>query len=192
MEKDCFCGTPTLETKRLLLRKFELSDAQDVYDYAKNPEVPKYATWEAHKSIEDAISYIEFVRSRYENNEAGEWGIVLKSSGKLIGAIAFVHFEAQNSCGEIGYALSYDHWNSGIMTEAAKRIIRFAFEDMGINRVFAIHAVENPASGKVMQKANMAYEGQLRQRMFAKDKFWDVKQYAILKEDWLLLSEDMK
>jgi len=106
--------------------------------------------------------------------------------------MGFVHFEAENSCGEIGYALSRDYWNDGIMTEAVKRVIRFAFENMNINRVVAIHAVNNPVSGRVMQKANMSYEGLLRQRMLAKEKFWDVKQYAILKEDWVLLSEDVK
>jgi len=56
--KNKFCGTPTLETERLILRKLELSDAQGVYDYAKNPEVPRFATWEAHKSVDDSIAYI--------------------------------------------------------------------------------------------------------------------------------------
>jgi len=59
----------------------------------------------------------------------------------------------------------------GIMTEAVRRIIRFAFEEMGLNRVEAVHIPENEASGRVMQKAGMMYEGLLRQRMFAKGRF---------------------
>ncbi len=64
------------------------------------------------------------------------------------------------------------------MTEAVRRLIRFGFEEMKLNRIEAVHAIENEASGKVMQKAGMSFEGVLRQRMFAKGRFCDVKQYA--------------
>lgn len=192
MENNDFKGTPVLETKRLILRKLTLSDAEDVYEYAKDPEVSKYLTWDAHISIDDTISYLNFVLDRYAKGETGEWAIVDKEKNKVIGAISFVHLDKQNSCGEIGYVLSQDYWNKGIMTEALKRVIRFAFEDMKINRVQASHFVENPASGRVMQKANMSYEGLLKQRLYAKEKYWDSKQYAIVKDDFINMKEGLK
>lgn len=192
MENDNSNGTPVLETERLVLRKLALSDAEDVFEYAKNPEVSKYLTWDAHTSIDDTLTYLNFVLGGYANGKTGNWAIVDKEENKVIGAISFVQFDKQNSYGEIGYTLSYDYWNKGIMTEALKRVIRFSFEDMKINRVQALHFVENPASGRVMQKANMSYEGLLKQRLYAKEKFWDSKQYAIVKDDWLLIDETKK
>ncbi|RCX21091.1 ribosomal-protein-alanine N-acetyltransferase [Anaerobacterium chartisolvens] len=187
-----YLDNPKLETERLILRKLEITDTNDVFDYAKHPEVAKYVTWEAHKSVEDAKGFINWTLGRYKNDEAGEWGIMLKDNSKIIGAMGFVQLDLQNSCGLIGYVLSKEYWGKGIMTEAVTRLISFGFKDMGLNRIEAVHAVENEASGKVMQKSGMKFEGVLRQRMFAKGKFWDVKQYSIIKEDWLAKKVDLK
>ena len=176
---------PSLETERLILRKLRISDDRDIFEYAKVPEVSRYVTREPHKSIEDARAFINWNLERYNKGEIGEWAIELKETGRVIGSIGFVELDKVNFCGTVGYALSKEYWGKGIMTEAVKRIIRFAFEEMGLNRVEAVHIPENEASGRVMQKAGMLYEGLLRQRMFAKGRFWDLKQYAILKNDVL-------
>ena len=68
------------------------------------------------------------------------------------------------------------------MTEAVKRLIQFSFEEMGLQRVEAIHFIENGASGRVMQKAGMEFEGLARRRFFIKNRFWDIKQYAIIND----------
>jgi len=179
-----YLGNPALNTERLVLRRIDASDAQGVFEYARHPEVAKYMTWEAHKSIDDSKGFINWTLERYEKDEAGEWGIELKETQKIIGAMGFVHLDLHNSFGEIGYALSKDYWGRGIMTEALKRLIKFSFEEMKLNRIEATHAIENEASGRVMQKAGMTYEGLLRQRFFTKGKFWDIKQYAIVYSDW--------
>lgn len=184
-------NNPILETERLILRKLEISDAEDIYEYARYPEVARFVTWEAHKCIEDARGFINWVLERYKKDEGGDWGIELKSTGRIIGSIGFVELDPANYCGAIGYALSKDYWGKGIMTEALKRLIRFSFEDMKLNRIEAYHIPENEASGKIMQKAGMAYEGLLRQRMLAKGKFWDLKQYSIIEEDWVLMKGEV-
>jgi [ribosomal protein S5]-alanine N-acetyltransferase len=185
VEELIFKGTPELETERLVLRKLTLQDDEDVFAYASDDEVTRYVTWGSHQSIEDSRKYINFILGRYENDRVGEWGIELKETGRLIGAMGFVNLDIQNSCRGIGYVLSKDYWGTGVMTEALKRIIQFSFEDMKLNRIEAVHAVENGASGKVMQKAGMSYEGLIRQKLFAKGCFNDVKQYAIVKSDWI-------
>ncbi|MCX7710284.1 MAG: GNAT family N-acetyltransferase [Clostridia bacterium] len=183
IRKSKYLETPLLATPRLILRKFTLDDAMDVYEYAKEPEVAKYVTWEAHKSIGDAVSFINWAQDRYASDSGGDWGIEYRENGRIIGSLGFVNLETVNSCGTIGYALSKEYWGKGLMTEAVKRLIRFAFEEMKLNRIDAVHVCENEASGKVMQKAGMTYEGLLRQRLYSKGRYWDVKQYAILKDD---------
>lgn len=174
---------PILETDRLFLRALRISDDREIFEYAKDPEISRYVTWEAHESIEDARAFINWNLERYNKGEIGEWAIELKETRRIIGSIGFVELDTVNFCGTVGYALSKEYWAKGIMTEAVKRVIRFALEEMGLNRVEAVHIPENEASGKVMQKAGMLYEGLLRQRMFAKGRFWDLKQYAVIKDD---------
>lgn len=188
MDDLIFKGTPTLETNRLLLRKLTLEDAGDIFEYASDDETTKYMTWNTHSSIEDAKGYINFTLGRYEKDETGEWGIVLKESGKLIGALGFPWCDMKNKRAEIGYVLSKKHWGMGIMPEAVRRIIKFAFEEMGLNRIECCHFMPNEKSGRVMQKAGMSYEGIARERFYAKDRYWDVKQYAIIYTDWLKMN----
>ena len=70
------------------------------------------------------------------------------------------------------------------MPEAVSRVLQFAFNDLNLNRVECVHALPNEKSGRVMQKTGMTFEGIARERMFAKVRYWDVKQYAILRSDW--------
>lgn len=102
MEELIFKGTLQLETQKLILRKLTPEDDRAVFEYASDPEVPKYMTWDVHKSIEDARGFISFTLGRYERDEAGEWGIVLKENNKLIGAIGFPWCDMKNRRAEIG------------------------------------------------------------------------------------------
>ncbi|NLN07685.1 MAG: GNAT family N-acetyltransferase [Firmicutes bacterium] len=179
-----FKGTPQLETERLILRKLKLQDADDIFEYAADKEVTRYLTWETHKSVEDARKFINFILDKYKKDEAGEWGIVLKETGKLIGSIGMPWHDKKNKRAEIGFVLSRKYWGQGIMPEAVNRVLQFAFAEMGLNRIECCHALHNEKSGRVMQKVGMSFEGIAREKILAKNKFWDVKQYAILRSDW--------
>jgi len=185
MQELHFKGTPQLETERLILRKLNLQDENDLFEFDSDVEVSKFLSWDAHKSIDDTRNFINFVLGKYERDEAGEWGIVLKENGKLIGTISFVDYNIRNRRAEIGYVLSRKYWGQGIMPEALKRIIKFAFEEMGLNRIECFHALENEKSGRVMQKVGMSFEGIVRERLYFKNKYWDAKLYAILRSDWI-------
>ncbi len=179
-----FPGNPKLETDRLILRKLDITDTEDVYEYAKNSEVTQYVLWETHQSIEDSHEFINWTLERIKKDKVGDWGIQLKETNKIIGTIGFSEFNVQHLCGSIGYTLSKDYWGQGITTEALKMIIRYAFERMNVNRIEAVHFIGNEASGRVMEKAGMQFEGVIRQKVFAKGTFWDVKQYGIVKADY--------
>lgn len=179
-----FHNTPPLETERLFLRKLTPADAEDIFAYASDDQITRYLTWDTHGSLENTLGFIYYTLSRYERDEAGDWGIVVKATGKLVGTIGFVKSDRINHYGEIGYVLSRNYWGQGIMPEAAAEVIRFAFEVMGLNRVESCHFLPNEKSGRVMQKVGMTCEGIAREKMFAKGQFWDMKQYAILYRDW--------
>lgn len=184
MAETIFKGNPTLETERLILRRLAPDDAQDIFAYASDADVTEYVLWPTHKTTEDSRAFISFTLERYEKDLAGDWGVVLKENGRLIGTVGFRWADMDNRSGEIGYVLAKQYWGQGIIPEAAGRVLKFAFEEMGLNRIECYHLLPNEKSGRVMQKLGMTYEGTAREETFAKGRFWDVKQYAILKSDW--------
>ena len=84
----------------------------------------------------------------------------------------------------MGYWIGLPYWNNGYCTEAARAVVDFAFTDLGLHRIFAHHLVRNPASGRVMQKIGMRFEGIHRDAIKKWDKYEDIAAYAILADEW--------
>jgi ribosomal-protein-alanine N-acetyltransferase len=179
--EDVFGPLPLLETKRLILRKMTIDDAEDLFEYASDPEVARQVLWNAHRCIEDARNYLLYMIKKYEHLDVAEWGIVHKQDQKFIGTCGFAWWDIRNSRAEIGYALSRKYWNNGLMTEAVQAVIRFGFKQMKLNRIEARCMLDNPASERIMQKVGMRFEGIMRKHAFAKGEFHDLKMYALLK-----------
>jgi ribosomal-protein-alanine N-acetyltransferase len=174
---------PVLETSRLILKKISLEDAEDMFEYASDPEVAKYVTWEYHKSMEDSLNLIKRMLSISEKGDVAFWGLYLKENGKLIGTFE-LNIDRKNMMGEIAFVLSKKYWNKGLMTEAVRKVIEFGFEKLNLNRIQARCMAENISSERVMQKAGMKLEGILREALFVKGRFWDMKMYSILKREY--------
>ncbi|MDR3314384.1 MAG: GNAT family N-acetyltransferase [Oscillospiraceae bacterium] len=179
-------GTVTLETERLILRRFALRDAADAYqNWFSDPEVAMYMRWDAHGSVVQTEAFMEHFVATYEKPNFYRWAIALKTDNRAIGAIGF-HVEDDNDAvADAAYSLGKAFWNRGIASEALQAVLRFAFVAVGVNRMEAFHAVNNPASGKVMQKAGMQFEGRSRQKFKSHKGFEDCDTYAILAEDYL-------
>ena len=175
---------PTLETKRLVLRRIAMRDAKDIFAYSKDPEVARHVLWSAQKDISEAKDYCRFMMKRYRCDQPSSWGIIEKATGRLVGTIGYMDHNEDNATVEVGYSLAHWLWNGGYMTEALTRVIEYTFEAMDINRIEAQHELENPSSGRVMEKCGMKKEGELRQRLYNKGRYVDVALYAILKEDY--------
>src|SRR6266487_1640266 len=111
LAENVFANLPQLETERLILRRFRLDDAQDVFDYASDPEVPKYVGWEQHKTIDDAIGFLNRIVPTYEDKKTKiwTWGVVLKENGKLIGGCS-IWGEPEHARAEIGYVIGRPYW----------------------------------------------------------------------------------
>lgn len=105
--------------------------------------------------------------------------------GEAIGSVGAVGIDLPNESCEIGYCLSKQYWGQGIMTEAVTEIIYYLFSEVGFHRITSKHDVLNPASGMVMKKCGMVFEGISREASKRKDgSFGDFANYAILKSDW--------
>ncbi len=181
---DIFSNLPTIETERILLRKMSLNDAKDMFEYAQDSQVSKYITWYAHHSIQDSKLFLQDTINNYQNNQVSSWGIVHKAEQKFIGTAGFIDWNIEQARAEIGYTLSGKYWGKGYMTEVVNAIIYFGFTTMMLNRIEARCVIENIASARVMEKVGMKYEGILRQCMFIKGKYRDLKIYSILKDEF--------
>ncbi len=119
-------GTQTIETKRLILRKFELKDAQNMYDnWASSNEVTKYLIWKPHKDVNVSKEWIEFLISNYNKNNFYEWGIILKDIDQPIGSISVVELKENINAVHIGYCIGKKWWRQGITSEALSVFINF-------------------------------------------------------------------
>ena len=179
-------GTVKLETERLVLRKTLESDYEPMFkNWGNNERVTRFLTWEPYESAEQLKNtYHQYLLDNQNKPYFYGWKIVLKELGEPIGAIDVVNFREDIEEAEIGYCLGADWWHMGIMTEAFKRVIRFLFEDVGVNRITATHDPRNPHSGNVMKKCGLQYEGTSRQAGKNMQGICDVSRYAILKEDY--------
>lgn len=181
-------GTGAISTDRLLLRRFELNDAYDMFkNWANDSEITKFLSWKPHSSVEDTKEILEKWVDEYKDDNIYNWVIELKEIGEVIGSICIVKLDEKNYSCEIGYCISRIYWNKGIMSESLKAVIDYLFSEIGFNRIAAKHDTNNVASGKVMLKSGMNYEGILRQVEIRDNKeFYDLAVYAILKNDWLI------
>lgn len=179
-----FIGTQRLETERLILRKLSLNDAENMFENcASDDEVTKYLVWESHKNLEVTKEYLKNIVKEYENHKNFDWCIELKSTGQPIGTIGCKALDENIKKIEVGYCIGRRWWGNGITAEALKEVINFLIFKVGINRVEAYHDVRNFASGIVMQKAGMSFEGLLREAYMFHDNAKDVYIYSILKKD---------
>jgi len=175
---------PTLETDRLLLRRFSVNDVNDIFEYASDSDVNTFMPWDMHKSINETKEFLEKSKESCDKSGDLDWGIELKSENKLVGGITIRTWNDANRCGDIGYVLSKKYWNMGITTEALKAVIQFGFEKLYLNRIEAHCDENNIASYKVMEKAGMKYEGTLRKKAFVKNRFVDMKFCSILNDEY--------
>ena len=178
-------GTRKLETERLLLRRFELSDAEEMFEnWANDSEVTKYLTWPAHQNITVTKSVLEDWVSQYDNNQYYQWGIELKEDNQLIGSIGIVRLDNQIKSVHVGFCIGQKWWGKGIMSEALEKLMDYFFNEIKANRVDSRHDPRNIGSGKVMQNCGMLYEGTVKQGDWNNQGICDYSIYGLTLEDY--------
>ena len=177
-------GTQPIDTPRLLLRPFELTDADAMYhNWASDPEVCQYLSWPAHASVDVSRQVVTSWVDKAADPTFYNWCIVLKETSQPIGSIAAVHIHENVDGVEIGYCIGQAWWRKGYTPEALGAVIRYFFNDVGANRVEARHDVNNPASGKVMRKCGLRYEGTRIKADRNNSGLCDVAMYGLIKPE---------
>jgi ribosomal-protein-alanine N-acetyltransferase len=178
-------GTKELKTKRLVLRRFTIGDAEKMFaNWANDNEVTKYLVWPSHTDINVTKNVLEQWIQNYERNDFYQWAIVPKEINEPIGSISVVKQQDEIKMVHIGYCIGKKWWNKGITSEALNVLIKFFFEEVGVNRIESKHDPNNQNSGKVMAKCGMRYEGLLRQADSNNQGIVDTVYYGILTEDY--------
>lgn len=170
-----------IETKRLILRPIRTTDFEPLYTYRSLPKVFRYVVLgpDSENETKNFIKWAIAVRKK-KPVLTYIWAVTLKKTGQLIGDGNFniKNQTLREAC--IGYTLHPDFWGQGYATETAKKLIEFGFKKLKMRRIFATSDTKNIGSHKVLQKADMKWEGTFRKNILQKGKWRDTHQYAIL------------
>ena len=172
----------SLETKRLILRPFELTDAPAIYEYAKNNNATKWVTWNSHQSVSDSEKFVQFV---FQMEALGNqnFAICLKERPDfVIGDVGINWISKKDKIIELGTILNESYWGKGFVSEAFQAVIEYAFTNLDVVRVQGRCKLGNLQSRKMMEKAGMNYEGLLRSSLYCKDQHWDMEMFAVIKK----------
>jgi len=140
-----------IETTRLILKPLSVEDAPAVFEWVRDPAVNTYMIYKIYDNIADVRKWILSLQEN-DNN----FGIYLKSTNRLIGAIS-IPFSKKSNAYSIGYNMNKDYWDKGFTTEAAKAIIKWAYQELNAKEFVAIYANGNLASKKVIEKCGFKY-----------------------------------
>ena len=176
---------PTLETERLRMRPYTEADIAELLPLIGTREVAATTLRIAHPYTEqDARGFFALAK---EPDKL--WlAITLRSDGRQIGGIG-LRIEQQHQHAELGYWLGVEYWGKGYATEAGREMLRYGFEDLGMHRIFATHFRHNPASGRILKKLGMQYEGCQREHLRKWDQFVDSEIYGLLRREWQISRE---
>lgn len=153
--------TPILETERIILRPLKVSDAQTIFDnWASDPEVTEFMRYSTHETVNTTIEWLTFEESNCNNDKYFSWGFVLKETGELFGSGGVGYKDENNQDDfEIGYNIMKKYWGKGLVTEAMKEVISFAFNELKLSKLYVCHAKDNIGSQRVVEKLGFTYVG---------------------------------
>jgi [ribosomal protein S5]-alanine N-acetyltransferase len=176
---------PTLETERLRLRPLRPEDAPAIARLAGKREIADTTISIPHPySEEQAWEWIAGNVGMFAKGKFFVFGMQLKRERTLVGTIGLREIDSEHSQAELGFWVAVECWGQGYATEAARAVVNYGFEQLGLNRIYAHHMVRNPASGSVLVRIGMRREGLLRQRVRKWGVFEDVVALAVLRSEW--------
>lgn len=176
---------PVIETKRLRLRMPSAKDIPRMVEYANHPQIYKMTLNVPHPYHEkDAISWINMANQGFDDKNHFVFAICNLSDDQFMGGIG-LRVNTRFNHAELGFWIGEPFWNNGYVTEATKEILAFGFEQIGLQKIFGIHMIENPASGRIMEKNGMIKEGEFVDHLKKRDKYYTVIQYRLTKDEFL-------
>lgn len=178
-------GTKTIETARLILRRFSEDDARACFEnWAGDEKVTEFLRWPTHPSVETTKRVLEDWIAEYEKLDFYQWAIVPKALGEPIGTISVVDLDERIGKVHIGYCIGSRWWRQGYTSEALLALVSFFFEQVHVQRIESQHDPENPGSGAVMKKCSLRYESTLRGADWSNRGIVDACVYGLLASDY--------
>ncbi|WP_245580815.1 GNAT family N-acetyltransferase [Daejeonella oryzae] len=175
-----FSPFPNLESDRIYLRQITPEDVNQVFEMRSDSETMRFIPRPLAKNRQDALNHIELITKGIMDNEYINWGIVLKGNEKITGMICLLRMQPENYRTEIGYILHPDFQGKGIMVEAVKLVIDYAFNVLKFHSLEAVIDPDNVASEKVLLKHSFVKEGYFKENTFYNGKFLDSVIYSLI------------
>ena len=178
-------GFTSLDSERLVLRRFNDADLAPFLAYLNDPLVARYQSWESYteQAAQEAID----TQQGLDPGVPGKWftfALELKETGALAGHVALSVREDAQQQAEIGFTLARSFHGRGLGFEAARRVLDYAFDELELHRVVAITDCENANSVALLERLGMRREGHFMQNIWFKGKWGDEYQYAVLRDEW--------
>lgn len=172
-----------LNTKRLQLRRIEVSDSHHLFKIWSDPDVTRFMNISSFTHEAQAKEMIELLEELAQAGEAIRFSMIDLKSNEIIGTCGFNFIDYENAKAEIGYDLAKVYWGKGYAPEGISALLKFGFETLNLNRIEAKVEPTNVNSIKVLKKLHFTFEGTLRQYEKSKGNFIDINMYSRLKTD---------
>jgi RimJ/RimL family protein N-acetyltransferase len=176
-----------LKTDRLLLRPISVDDVDLIWPYVSDPEIPKYMSWDAHKDKSETKQFLQRIQEERKNGRSIVWAIFIDNQFcGIISLIAIIrkHRSLTYDKAELAYWLGRNFQKKGIMKEAGKKVIHFAFKEMGFHRLTVSHFTQNKASETLIKRWKFRYIGEEREAFRKHGKWYNHKLYELLDRDY--------
>ena len=171
---------PDIKTDRLRLRSYTEADISELVPLIGAREVAATTLRIAHPYTEQNAR--DFI-ARTRNDDEIRLAVTLGHDGRLCGGVG-LRLEAEHQRAELGYWIGVPYWGKGYATEAARAMLHYGFEALKLHRILATHSKENMASGKILVKLGMHYEGCMREHVYKWGRFLDLECYGVLRQEW--------
>ena len=179
------CGTQTIETNRLILRRFSLSDAGSAYEnWASDAELQDAYGEPAYATVRETTELLEKYMKKYAQNDYFRWAIIERESGSCIGQIAYFLVDKNNHFAEIEYCVGAHFQKNGYATEATRAVITYGFREIQLHKVQICVRPQNAASRRVIEKCGFTYEGTLRDFFFRGGKYEGRMYFSMLDSEF--------
>ena len=176
---------PVLKTPQLRLRPLELSDALVIQKAASVRKIADTMISLPHPyPAGEAERYIARQKDERKTGRSFTFTIEQQAEESFCGLVEVRDIDREHSQGELSFWLTVEAWGRGYMSDVVLEVVRYGFESLGLNRLYAYHMMRNPASGRILEKNGFKQEGLLRQRVRKWGQFEDVALWAILRQEW--------
>ena len=184
-----FRNIPTLETRRLTLRKILPKDEEDMYEYSKDPETSKFLLWEPHSSRIYTRAHSQYLQGAYRQANFFDWALIEKSSGKMIGTCGFTEIYEREKRAEVGYVIAPKFHRQGFAPEALEKVMEYGFMTLGLTKLSGRFMEDNAASRKILERFGFTDDTKTDERITKRGTRQRILTYSLTKDEYLSIKK---